>query len=175
MKAFNCFRMSPKSLTHLYASLRTMAYLIWIICYKSLLLIFAFEFICLVMLPATVLHGRYTCSLQYMCRHGYILSIVYLIHWSRVTHICVSKQTIIGSDNGLAASHYLNQIWNIVNWNLRNKLRWNFNRNSKIFIQENGFECVVCEMAAILSRPQCVNCVLSQSYCNLSSIKLLIT
>ena len=33
----------------------------------------------------------------------------------------------------------------------------NFNRNSNIFIQENGFECVVCEMAAILSRPQCVN------------------
>ena len=30
------------------------------------------------------------------------------------------------------------------------------NRNSIIFIHENAFETVVCEMAAILSRPQCV-------------------
>ena len=57
----------------------------------------------------------------------------------------------------MAPSHYLNQCWNIVNWTLRNKLRWNFNRNSKIFIKENAFENVVCEMASILSRPQCVN------------------
>ena len=27
---------------------------------------------------------------------------VYLTHWGRVTHICVSKLTIIGSDNGLS-------------------------------------------------------------------------
>ena len=56
-----------------------------------------------------------------------------------------------------AASHYLNQCWNIVNWILRNKLQWNFNRNSNIFIGENTFENVVCEMTVILSRPQCVN------------------
>ena len=48
------------------------------------------------------------------------------------------------------------QCWNIVNWTLRNKLQWNFNRNSYIFIQENAFENVVWKMAAILSRPQCV-------------------
>ena len=28
--------------------------------------------------------------------------------------------------------------------------------NSKVFIQENALENVICEMAAILSRPQCV-------------------
>ena len=33
----------------------------------------------------------------------------------------------------------------------------NFNRNFNIFIQENAFESVVHEMAAIFSRPQCVN------------------
>ena len=55
-----------------------------------------------------------------------------------------------------APSHYLNQCWNIVNWILGNKLQWNFNRNSNIFIQENALENVVCEMASILSRPQCV-------------------
>ena len=79
-----------------------------------------------------------------------------LTHWGRVTHICVSKLTIIGSDNGLAPNHYLNQWWNIVNWTLRNKLQWNFNRNSNIFIEENTFENVVCEMSAILPWPQCV-------------------
>ena len=58
-----------------------------------------------------------------------------------------------------APSHYLNQCWNIVNWTLRNKLQWNFNRTSYIFIQENALVNVVCEMASILSRPQCVNMV----------------
>ena len=56
-----------------------------------------------------------------------------------------------------APSHYLNHCWNIVNWALRNKFQWNFNRNSNIFIQENALENVVCEMASILFRPQCVN------------------
>ena len=31
---------------------------------------------------------------------SYIMNL--LTHWSRVTHICVSKLTIIGSDNGLS-------------------------------------------------------------------------
>ena len=54
-------------------------------------------------------------------------------------------------------SHYLKQCWIIVNWTLRNKRQWNFNQNSNIFSKENAVEYVVCEMAAILSRPQCVN------------------
>ena len=82
---------------------------------------------------------------------------ILLSHWSRVTHICVSSLTIISSDNGWSApSHYLNQCWNIVNWTLRNKLQWNFNRNSKHF-HSRKCENIVCEMASILSRPQCVN------------------
>ena len=88
----------------------------------------------------------------------YISSSCFLLtHWGRVTHICVGNLTIIGPDNGLSPpSHYLNQCWNIVNWTLRNKLQWNLNRNSNIFIQENAFESVVCEMASISSRPQWV-------------------
>ena len=53
-----------------------------------------------------------------------------------------------------APSHYQNQCWNIVNKTLRGKRQWNFNQNSNIFIQENAFESVVCEKAAILFRPQ---------------------
>ena len=47
----------------------------------------------------------------------------------------------------------------MVNFTLGNKFQWNFNRNSNIFIQENAIENVVCEMASILSRPQCVNVI----------------
>ena len=47
--------------------------------------------------------------------------------------------------------------WNIVNSNHRNKLQWNIARNSYIFIQQNAFENDVSEMAAIFSRPQCIN------------------
>ena len=57
------------------------------------------------------------------------------------------------------ADDNLNQRWNIVNWTLRNKLQWNFNRKPNMFIQDNAFESVVCEMAAIFSRPQCVNSI----------------
>ena len=48
-----------------------------------------------------------------------------------------------------APIHHLNQCWIIVNCTLGNKLLWNFNRNSNIFIQENAFKNVVCEIVAI--------------------------
>ena len=35
---------------------------------------------------------------EYQC----IYHITYLTHWGRVTHTCISKLTIIGSDNGLS-------------------------------------------------------------------------
>ena len=60
----------------------------------------------------------------------------------RVTHICVSKLTIIGSDNGSSPGRH----WNIVNSKLGNRLHWNLKRNSYIFIPENAFENTVCEI-----------------------------
>ena len=42
--------------------------------------------------------------------------------------------------------------WLINNWTLGKKPKWNSNQNTKIFIHENTFENVVCEMAVILSR-----------------------
>ena len=38
-----------------------------------------------------------------------------------------------------------------------NKLQWKLNWNLCIFILEKAFENAVCEMAANLSLPQCVN------------------
>ena len=37
---------------------------------------------------------------------------MHLIHWGRVTHICVSELTIIGSDNGLSPGRRQAIIWN---------------------------------------------------------------
>ena len=81
-------------------------------------------------------------------------------HWGRVTHICVGNLTIISSDNGLSPGRRQAIIGTnagiLLIGNLRKKLQWNLNRNSYIIIQENALEKVVCKMAAILSRPQCV-------------------
>ena len=68
-------------------------------------------------------------------------------------HICVSRLTITGSDNGLSPGR---RQAIIVNWTLRKKLQWNFDQKCNIFIHKNAFESIVCEMASILSRPQCV-------------------
>ena len=63
-------------------------------------------------------------------------------HWFRLWLVACS-----------APSHYLNKCWLIVKWTLRKKLKWNFNENVLIFIQEN----VVCKMSAIWFWPQCVD------------------
>ena len=83
-----------------------------------------------------------------------------LTHWGRVTHICVSKLTIIGSDNGLLPGRRQAIIWTNDGMLLIGPLGTNcseiLKQNSHIFIQENAFENIVCEMAAILSRPQSI-------------------
>ena len=92
------------------------------------------------------------------CTHGMgtvivapisIQQMIIKTHWDRLTHICVGNLTIIGSDNGLSPGRRQAIIWinavNIVNWPLRNKFQWNFNKNSNIFIHENMFESVVCD------------------------------
>ena len=83
-----------------------------------------------------------------------------LTHWGRVTHICVGKLTIIGSDNGLLPERRQDIIWTNAEILLIGPLGTNFseilNRNSNIFIEENTFENVVCEMLFISSRPPCV-------------------
>ena len=87
------------------------------------------------------------------------LEMNHLIHLPLVRHICVSESGQQWLRQCLVAysmsSHYLNQCLNIVNSALRNKIQWNLNRNSCIFILENASEKIACQMAAILSR--CVN------------------
>ena len=97
-----------------------------------------------------------------------------LTHWGPVTHICLDTNTNIGSHNGLSSGQRQAIIWTnagiLLIRPLSNKFQWAFNRHSNIFIQENAFESVVCEMAAILSRPQCVNAFITQITCKLAGI-----
>ena len=71
-----------------------------------------------------------------------------LIHLPLVSHICFSELGQHWFRYWLVAysalSHYPNQRWDVINWTLRNKLQWNFNQNTNIFIQENVSENIIC-------------------------------
>ena len=76
-----------------------------------------------------------------------------------MTHICVGNLTITGSGNGLSPGRRQAITWTNAGILLIGPLGTNF---SEILIGiQNAFESVVCEMASMLSRPQCVNCVLT--------------
>ena len=86
--------------------------------------------------------------------NGFILT-----PWGRMTYICVSKLTILGSDNGLSPGRRQPIIWTYDGILLFGQLGTNFSEISiEIYrIQENAFDIVVWKMAAILSRPQSIN------------------
>ena len=96
-----------------------------------------------------------------LCTHLKNILFSLLTHWGRVTHICVVKLTIIGSDNGLSPGRRQAIIWTNAGILLIGPLGTNFSEIlieiHIFFIQENAFENVVCEMASIWSRPQWVN------------------
>ena len=89
---------------------------------------------------------------------------MWLTHWGRAMHICVSKITTIGSDNGLSHGQRQAIIWTNAGILLIGPLRTNV---SEILIEIHTFsykkmhfqEHVIWKMAAILSRPQCANSI----------------
>ena len=87
-----------------------------------------------------------------------------LTHLGRVTHICVSKLPIIGSDNGLSPGRRQAIIWTIAGILLIGPLETNFSeiliRIQTFSFKKNAFENIVCEMVGILSRPRCVNALI---------------
>ena len=81
----------------------------------------------------------------------------YLTHWGWMMHICVSKLTIIGSDNGLWPGRRRAIIWTNAWILIIRALGTNSSEiPSEIFIQGNAFENVVCQMTARLSGHQWV-------------------
>ena len=70
------------------------------------------------------------------------------INWVRMTHICVGKLTIIGSDNGLAPGQRQTIIWTNDGILLIGPQGTNFSGIWPKFIEGNTFASV-CEMLCI--------------------------
>ena len=103
------------------------------------------------------------------------ISILFqLTHWGRVTHICISKLAIIGSDNGLTPGRRQAIIWNNAGLYIE-PLGTNFNEIS-IGIQRFSFKKMHLNMSSAKWRPFCLslnvlsNCVtwLEESWLHLS-------
>ena len=78
-----------------------------------------------------------------------------LSHWGRVTHICVSELTIIGSDNGLSPGRRRAIIWNNAGILLIEPLGTNFSEIS-IGIQTFSFKKMHLNMSSAKWRPFCL-------------------
>ena len=93
-------------------------------------------------------HLCHHCSLEKLCQIQ-INVYIFLTHFPLVPHICISE---LGQHwfrwwlvPCSTPSHHLNQCCLNVNGTLRNKLQWNFDKNTKLFIYGNVFENVVVE------------------------------
>ena len=109
--------------------------------------------------PSLTYWSYYTLALNHRINSNQSV-VVFLTHSCCVTHICVSKLSIIGSDNGLSPAWHQAIIWpntGILSIRILGpKFQWNLKQNLCVVIQENAFKNVVCEVTAIVSRPQCV-------------------
>ena len=78
-----------------------------------------------------------------------------LTHWGRVTHICVSKLTIIGSDNGLSPGRRQAITWTNVGILLIGPLGTNF---SEMLIEMHtfSFKKIHFKMSSGKWRPSCL-------------------
>ena len=95
---------------------------------------------------------RMSSSAKYLCFNYHASD---LTHWGRVTHICVSKLTIIGSDNGLSPSRRQPIIW--TNAGILLIRPWGTNL-SEILIEIDvfSFEKMHLKMSSAKWRPFCL-------------------
>ena len=89
---------------------------------------------------------------SYLC---HAQSFLFLTHWGRVTHICVSELTIIISDNGLPPGRRQAIIWNNAGLLLIEPLGTNFSEIS-IGIQTFSFKKIHLNMSSAKWRPFCL-------------------
>ena len=85
----------------------------------------------------------------------FCLTLNVLTHWGRVTHICVSKLTIIGSDNGLSPGRHQAIIWTNAGILLIGQLGTNFNE-ILIEIHIISFKKIHLKMSSGKWRPCCL-------------------
>ena len=79
----------------------------------------------------------------------------HLTHWGRVTHICVSRLTITGSDNGLSPGRRQAIIWTNAEILLIGPLGTNFSENS-IEILTFSFKKMRLKVSTAKWRPFCL-------------------
>ena len=92
---------------------------------------------------------------HYILTINRITTVFQLTHWGRVTHICVSKLAIIGSDNGLSPGRRQAIIWTNAGILLIGPLGTNFSEIlTEIYIF--SFKNMLLKMSGNLPRPQCV-------------------
>ena len=80
--------------------------------------------------PANRTISQLICMFKWSCLVIQDTGFPTLTHWGRVTHICVGKQTIIGSDNGLSPGRRQAIIWTNDGILLIGPLRTNINEIS---------------------------------------------
>ena len=84
-----------------------------------------------------------------------VRNVFYLTHWGRVTHICVRKQAIVGSDNGLSPDRRQAIIWPNAGLLLIGPLGTNF---SEILIEilTFSFKKIRLKVSSVKRRPFCL-------------------
>ena len=90
-------------------------------------------------------------SLHDLSRYN-VHAILHSNHLTLVPYIRIHESGKHWFKERLVAYSAPKRRWVNVNWNLRNKLQWSFDQNTKCFIQENAYEHVIYEMAVMLSR-----------------------
>ena len=93
---------------------------------------------------------------QTWCR---LATMRWITHWGRVTHICVSKLTIIGTYNGLLPSRHQAIIWTNAAIMLIGHLWTNFSA-ILIRIETFSFKKMHLKISSILSWPECIKCTI---------------
>ena len=97
-----------------------------------------------------------------------------LTHWGRVTHICVSKLPIIGSDNGLAPGRRQTIIWTNNGLLLIGPLGTNFSE-ILIGIQTFSFKKMHLKMSSAKWRPVCLGLNVLMGQLNLYTLWLVLS
>ena len=98
--------------------------------------------------------------MKYNLKNHWIFCLAYLwepllTHWGRVTHICVSKLTIIGSHNGLSPGRRQAIIWTNAEILLIGPLGTHFNETS-IEIHTFSFKKIHLKLSSGKWRPFCL-------------------
>ena len=98
--------------------------------------------------------------INYIC----LKFIAGLTHWGRVTHVCISKLTIIGSDNGLSPRWRQAIIWTSAGILLIGLLGTTFSE-ILIKIQTFPFKKVHLKLSSAKWRPFCLGLNLLTDFC----------